>query len=72
MQLFIYHVTDLATFDSPPTEVWMDEKDISTFAADIARQMRESLPALVNKGICVAIYDDEGEAIKYLPLDPLH
>jgi hypothetical protein len=72
MQCFLYNLTDLMTFDSPCTDVWMDRADLPEFASRIAREMSDAVPDLSNKGMCVGIYNNQGEAISYVPLDALH
>jgi hypothetical protein len=50
----------------------MDQADLPGFARRIAREMLDAVPDLSNKGMCVGIYNNEGEAISYVPLDALH
>ncbi len=63
---------DLTTFESPCTEVWIDSVDVATFATRVAREMLDAVPGLTNKGMCVGIYNQQGEAISYLPLGTIH
>ncbi len=72
MQLYTYNFTDLTTFDSPSEEVWIEKEDLSGFAYRVAREILAAVPDLANKGMCIAIYDEEGEVISYVPLDTLH
>lgn len=72
MPLFTYIFTDLTSFDSPSKEVWVDTEDLSEFAARVAREIVEAVPDLTNKGMCLAIYDEAGDAISFVPLDTLH
>ena len=71
MKCFTYNVTDLASFESPCTEVWIDWADLPAFASRVAREMLDAVPDLTNKGLCVGIYH-QGDAISYVPLDTLH
>jgi hypothetical protein len=52
--------------------VWIAREDLFGFASRVAREMLASVPDLTNKGLCVAIYDEAGQAISYVPLDSLH
>jgi hypothetical protein len=72
MRCFNYNFTDLTTFESPFTEIWIDGADLPAFAIRVAREMLEAVPDLTNKGMCVGIYDQQGDAISYIPLDTLH
>ena len=72
MQLFSYNFTDLTTFDSPIKEIWLDEEDLSDFGKRTARDILQAVPTLLNKGVCVGIYDEAGDPISYVPLDSLH
>jgi len=64
MQLFSYNFTDLASFDSPSREIWIDEDDLSDFAKRAAREMLNAVPDLTNKGVCVAIYDQQANQFR--------
>jgi hypothetical protein len=46
--------------------------DLQAFAIRIGREMLDAVPGLTNKGMCVGIYDHEGEAVSYVPLGTLH
>ena len=72
MERFAYNFTDLTTFETPCQEVWINSADLHAFAKQIAREMRNALPDLAEKGVCVGVYDRQGEAISYTPLDTLH
>jgi hypothetical protein len=69
---FTYNFTDLMSYESPCTEIWIEQSDLPTFASRIAREMLDAVPDLTNKGMCVGTYDEEGEAISYVPLDAVH
>jgi hypothetical protein len=58
MQLFSYNFTDLTTFESPPKEIWLDERDLPDFGKRAAREILEAVPDLVHKGLCIRIYDE--------------
>jgi hypothetical protein len=72
MQLFSYNFTDLTSYNSPSEEVWIAREDLFGFASRVAREMLAAVPDLTNKGLCVAVYDEAGQAISYVPLDSLH
>jgi hypothetical protein len=72
MECFSYNFTDPTSFESPCTEIWIDWADLPAFASRIAREMLDAVPDLTNKGLCVGIYDQRGEAISYVPVDALH
>jgi hypothetical protein len=71
MQCFTYNLTNLSTFKSPCTEVWIDMDELPKFASRIAREILDAVPYLTNKGMCVGIYNQDGDAISYVPLDRL-
>ena len=72
MKCFTYNFTDLTSFESPSTEIWIDWADLPTFASRVAREMLVAAPDLTNKGMCVGIYDQQGDAVSLVPLDTLH
>jgi hypothetical protein len=72
MKCFTYNFTDLTTFETPCTEVWIDCADLAAFGSRVAREMLDAVPDLTNKGMCVGIYDEQDYAISYVPLDTLH
>jgi hypothetical protein len=72
MKCFTYNFTDLTSFESPTTEIWIDWADLPSFATRIAREMLDAVPDLTNKGMCVGIYDQQGDAVSFVPLDTLH
>jgi hypothetical protein len=48
------------------------QEELFGFASRVAREMLAAVPDLTNKGLCVAVYDEAGQAISYVPLDSLH
>jgi hypothetical protein len=72
MKCFSYNLTDLTTFESPCTEVWLEREALPAFATGFAREILDVVPDLSNKGLCVGIYDQDGEAVSFVPLDTLH
>ena len=71
MQLFSYNFTDLTSFESPCTEIILEEAEVRDFGMRAAREMLEAVPDLLHKGLCVGIYDEAGDAVSYVPLDTL-
>jgi hypothetical protein len=71
MQLFSYNFTDLVSFESPPQEIWLEQVDLWDFGKRAAREMLEAVPDLYLKGLCVGIYDQEGDPISYVPFDTI-
>jgi hypothetical protein len=69
MQLFTLNVTDLTEFDSPAWEQWLSTEDLPVVGPALAREVAKSIPALVNRGMCIAIYDKSGIAVALVPLD---
>ena len=57
MELFSYKFTDLLDFSSPSMEMLLAPAEILEFASTLAQQMLAAQPDLVDKGICVAVYD---------------
>ena len=71
MQLFTLCVTDLTTFESIPHEEWGEKEDLLDIGRRFARVMLAANPDLRHRGMCVAIYDEAGQAVSVMPLDPL-
>lgn len=72
MQLFTYIFTDFIGFRTPGTEMWLAPHELSEFASLLAREMLSTVPDLVHKGMCVAIYDGDGATVSLAPLDTVH
>jgi len=69
MQLFTVTITDLATFDSPPCQEWLETEGVPKYMQRLARAVRREMPDLLHRGMCVAMYDSGGNAISIVPLD---
>jgi hypothetical protein len=67
MKCFTYDFTDLTSFESPCTEIWIDWADLSAFGSRVARERLNAVLDLTNKGMCVGIYGQHGEAIPTCP-----
>ena len=71
MQLYTFNVTDLATYDSPAFEEWLNRDDVVPFARNVAVRLIERIPELERRGLCVAVYDEDGISVSLSPLDPV-
>lgn len=71
MQIFSYSVTDLTDYESPSDEILLDEQEVPSFAARVAREMLTAMPELKLKGMCLAVYNREGTPVVIAPLDPI-
>ena len=71
MQMCTYSVTDLTDYESATFEIALDWQDAPAFGARIARELLSALPHLSRKGMCIAVYDSEGDPITIVPLDPI-
>jgi len=45
---------------------------VPKYAKRLANGVRREMPDLLNHGMCIAIYDEEGLVITVAPLDSLH
>ena len=72
MPLFTVTITDLTEFDSAPCEEWLERDAVPKYAKGLANGVRREMPDLLNHGMCIAIYDEEGLVITVAPLDSLH
>ena len=72
MELFTNNFTDFLEFESPVTEMWLAPTELFEFASIVAQDMLTSNPDLVQRGICVAIYDAHGTAVSMAPLGTVH
>jgi hypothetical protein len=73
MQTFTYVLTDLTEFRSDPItlDVETDEEAVSC-GARIAREMLAQMPHILSLGLCVAVFDADGEQISVVPVDPVN
>jgi hypothetical protein len=72
MELFSYKFTDLLDFSSPSMEMLLAPAETTEFASTLAQQMLAAQPDLVDKGICIAVYDSGGTAVSMVPLGTVH
>jgi hypothetical protein len=71
MELFSYKFTDLFDFSSPSMEMWLAPTELSD-SSILARQMLAAHPVLVDKGMCVAVYNSGGLPVSGVPLGTVH
>jgi hypothetical protein len=72
MQCYSYSVTDLEAFESEAIEVELESEEVGAYGACVARAMLSTKPDLKYKGMCVVMYDTQGQPITIVPIDPLH
>jgi hypothetical protein len=72
MQLYTFNVTDLTTYDSPILEEWLDQEEVGLFAKNMAHLLVETMPGLGRRGLCVAVFDEDGISVTLAPLDAIH
>jgi hypothetical protein len=72
MELFSYKFTDLLGFSSPSMEMWLAPAELLEFVSTVAQEMLAAQPGLVDKGICVAVYNSGGTAVSMVPLGTVH
>jgi hypothetical protein len=53
-------------------EMWLAPAELLEFASTVAQEMLAAQPGLVDKGICVAVYDSGGTAVSMVPLGTVH
>jgi hypothetical protein len=71
MQLYTFNITDLTTFDSPSFEEWLNHDDVGPFARHMAHRLIGRIPELERRGLCIAVYDQDGISVTLAPLDPV-
>lgn len=68
---FIYSITDLTTYESDALAIDLNEREARLFGVRMAQALLTAMPDLTGLGICIAVYDDEGQPISIVPLDPM-
>lgn len=68
---FTYSITDLTTYESDALAIELDEREARLFGVRMAQALLTAMPDLTSRGICKAVYDDEGQPISIVPLDPI-
>ena len=70
MQTFTYIVTDLTEFESEPVDMEMEtDEEAVMYAGHMARELFRQMPDFMSRGMCVTVYDDEGDPISIVPID---
>jgi hypothetical protein len=72
MERFRYQFTDLFDYNYPSMEMWLAPTELLEFGNIVAQHMRTAYPDLVDKGICVAVYNSGGIPISMVPLGTVH
>lgn len=73
MKIFSYIVTDLTEFESEPIEVELaSDAEAVSYGTRMAREMLAQMPDLSDRGMCVTVYDGQGEQISIVPIDPVN
>jgi len=72
METFTYAITDLNTYQSEPIAVALEREEALEFGIRMARELAATEPALLSKGLCITVCDNEGDAISIVPLDRVH
>jgi hypothetical protein len=68
---YTYQVTDLTDYDSEELEVILESGRAREFAVLVARQLVSDRPDLTHKGMCIAVYDEQGYPAVIVPLDQI-
>ena len=73
MQTFTFIVTDLTEFESEPIKAELEsDEEAVMYGSRLAREMLEQMPDMAGRGMCVTVYDGEGEPMSIVPLDPVN
>jgi|tagenome__1003787_1003787.scaffolds.fasta_scaffold20812436_2 hypothetical protein len=72
MLLCTYSLSNLTEFESDCGEIILDREGAAhEFASFLAREILAEMPELSCKGMCIIVYDENGDAIAHAPLDAL-
>lgn len=72
MECYTYNFTDLLAFTSPSMEMWLAPGELIQFASVVAQDMLSAHPDLVDKGMCVAVYNAAGTPVSIVPVGMVH
>jgi hypothetical protein len=61
-----------STSVSPSLEMWLAPTELLEFASIVAQHMLAAHPDLIDKGICIAVYNSGGIAVSMVPLGTVH
>lgn len=71
MRKLSFKVTDLHSYSLKSYVVRLDDDQIGCFARNVAEDLAGTIPVIKRRGMCVALYDEEGRRILVTPLDPI-
>lgn len=66
-----FRVTDLKSYSSRGTEVYLDEEEFEAFTRSVAQDLASNVPHIAHKGLCVVLSDEEGNCVSVVPIDSL-
>ncbi|OSJ14392.1 hypothetical protein BST63_16895 [Bradyrhizobium canariense] len=68
MLLCTYSISDLTEFESDLAPIILDRDEAQEFASVLAQEILAEMPELICKGMCIVVYDEDGNAIAHAPL----
>jgi hypothetical protein len=72
MQLYVFEITDLTTFEHAAGELWLDDEAVAEQGKLIAAAVMHEQPYLMNQGLCIVAFDANGCPAFVEPLDTVH
>ena len=73
VKTFTYIITDLTEFESEPLDMELEtDEEAVMYGAHMARELFRQMPDFMSRGMRVTVYDDEGDPISIVPIDPVH
>lgn len=72
MLLCTYSISNLTEFESDLAPIILDREEVQEFASVLAQEILAEMPELSCKGMCIVVYDEDGNAIAHAPLAALH
>ncbi|WP_275172663.1 hypothetical protein [Bradyrhizobium sp. CSS354] len=72
MLLCTYSISNLTEFESDLAPIILDRDEAQEFASVLAQEILAEMPELSCKGMCIVVYDEDGNAIAHAPLAALH
>jgi len=70
--MYTYSFSDLDQFETEAIEIELASNEVPDFGARVAEAVAEQVPDLRYLGMCVVLYDPQGNPIQIAPLDTLH
>jgi hypothetical protein len=72
MRHLTFNLTDLQSFSTKSYPITVHKiEQVEGFTREVAQDLVKHIPELRRKGMCVALYDEEGRRILVAPLDPV-